>query len=238
MIVNMACPKCGGQSTEYDDKKWSCLRCGNKFVYEPTQATHTFVQSNVSIQGQAAFELDVENGRLPLPKMVKMIEHDPSFYGKQIEGKQNAINVSKALKYPIHFLKIFSLFVCVVVVIGEVFLGLSILTKKSNSDDDIIGFFASIGVFVVSFMLFWKFRKSIKQHDLVIQGLTQKIHSLECDNRTDTKIGDYIICPSCESHFEFIPTNSIPPADSLKHCLSCGKQFYTSGLNSYPIKHK
>jgi len=31
MIVNMACPKCGGQATEYDEKKWSCLRCPRKF---------------------------------------------------------------------------------------------------------------------------------------------------------------------------------------------------------------
>src|SRR5665213_2181975 len=84
MIVNMACPKCGGQATEYDEKKWSCLRCGNKFVFAPVQPSHTFVQSNVHIQGQAAFELDAANAKLPVPKTVKMIEHDPNYFGKRI----------------------------------------------------------------------------------------------------------------------------------------------------------
>jgi len=238
MIVNMACPKCGGQSTEYDDKKWSCLRCGNKFVYEPTQASHTLVQSNIHIQGQATFELDVENAKSPLPKLVKMIEHDPSYFGKQIEDKKRAITASKALKYPIYILKYFFLSICVVVGLVEVFIGLSILTNKSNSDGDIFGFFGNIGLFVVSFMLFWKFRKSIKQHDVVIQHLEQMIYSLEHDNRTDTKIGDYIICPHCENPFEYVTLNSMPPAESLKHCLNCGRQFFTSGLNSYPVQFK
>jgi rubredoxin len=84
MIVNMACPKCGGQATEYDERKWSCLRCGNKFIFAPEQPSQTFVQSNVHIEGQAAFELDAANIKPPSPKMVKMAEHDPDYFRERI----------------------------------------------------------------------------------------------------------------------------------------------------------
>jgi DNA-directed RNA polymerase subunit RPC12/RpoP len=34
----MACPRCGKQATEYDEKKWQCLHCGTKFLYEEPKA--------------------------------------------------------------------------------------------------------------------------------------------------------------------------------------------------------
>ena len=33
-VYNMACPKCGKQSTEYAEDKWQCLHCGNRFIYK------------------------------------------------------------------------------------------------------------------------------------------------------------------------------------------------------------
>lgn len=36
-IVSLNCPKCGKESSEYQENKWKCLTCGSKFVYEPTQ---------------------------------------------------------------------------------------------------------------------------------------------------------------------------------------------------------
>ena len=33
-VYNMACPKCGKQSTEYAEDRWQCLHCGNKFIYK------------------------------------------------------------------------------------------------------------------------------------------------------------------------------------------------------------
>jgi protein-arginine kinase activator protein McsA len=62
MLINIACPKCGGKATEYDDKKWSCSFCGNKFIFT-VDPSHTFVQSNVHIQGEAPFELDVAKAK-------------------------------------------------------------------------------------------------------------------------------------------------------------------------------
>jgi DNA-directed RNA polymerase subunit RPC12/RpoP len=239
MIVNMACPKCGGQSTEYDDKKWSCLRCGNKFVYEPTQASHTLVQSNVHIQGQATFELDVENAKSPSPKMVKMIEYDPSFYGKQIEAKKSAIAASKVIKYPIYILQVVCLSACVL--LGLIGL-LCIYSLLFYSQDDTVGGIIAVSglgvIIIISFLLFRKFRKRIKYQDLIIDQCQQAIYSLEHENQMDTKVGDYIVCPHCETPFEFVALNSTPPVESLKHCLNCGRQFFTSGLNSYPARFK
>jgi hypothetical protein len=34
-VVDMRCPKCGKQSTEYQKNKWRCLACGAYFLYEP-----------------------------------------------------------------------------------------------------------------------------------------------------------------------------------------------------------
>ena len=93
MIVNMACPKCGGQATEYDENKWSCLRCGNKFIFAPEQPRQTIVQSNVHIQGQSNFELDTANARSPVPRMVKMAEHDPDYFGKRMAG--NTLQITR-----------------------------------------------------------------------------------------------------------------------------------------------
>jgi len=246
MIVNMACPKCGGQSTEYDDKKWSCLRCGNKFVYEPTQASHTLVQSNVHIQGQATFELDVENAKSPLPIMVKMIEHDPSFFGKQIEDKKVEISNRQASNFPIYIQQFFFGGICAFLLVGIVrysfILALVFTHHKDMERWELGDVYTSITwrsiLFVISIVMFFINRKTIKARNIQIQNCQQTIALLEYNNREDIKIGDYIICPHCETPFEYAALNSIPPVESLKHCLNCGRQFFTSGLNSYPVRFK
>ena len=238
----MACPKCGGQSTEYDDKKWSCLRCGNKFVYEPTQASHTLVQSNVHIQGQATFELDVENARSPLPKMVKMIEHDPSYFGKQISDLDQKIGRHNATKFPIQIVKYcFLLLGLVLGLVGVVCLFSLLVYPPEYRSEVGDGMLAITGCWLLgigSILLYFRYRKAIKAHNSIIQNCQQQIYSLEHDNHMETKIGDYVVCPYCENPFEYVPVNSLPPVESLKHCLNCGRQFFTSGLNSYPVRFK
>ena len=238
----MACPKCGGQSTEYDDKKWSCLRCGNKFVYEPTQASHTLVQSNVHIQGQATFELDVGNAKSPLPKMVKMIEHDPSYFGNQIAELTRKIASYNAIKYPVYILQLTFLSICIILGIVELLCCFSILAHppeyRSEFGDSVLAIIGCGVLFLISFLLFRRYRKAIKAHNLIIHNCQQTIYSLEHENQMDTKVGDFIICPHCETPFEYVGLKSMPPLESLKHCLNCGRQFFTSGLNSYPVRFK
>jgi len=39
--VLMSCPKCGKESTEYDNNRWRCLHCGQKFFFDPNAKKNT-----------------------------------------------------------------------------------------------------------------------------------------------------------------------------------------------------
>ena len=56
-VYDMKCPRCGKQSTEYDENKWQCLHCGNRFVYKEESPTYQS-QTNVSIQGSSLFDVE------------------------------------------------------------------------------------------------------------------------------------------------------------------------------------
>ena len=56
--INCACPRCGKQTTEYDEDKWTCLHCGNKFVIKPEEPS-TIVNSTLNVNGEALYDLDV-----------------------------------------------------------------------------------------------------------------------------------------------------------------------------------
>ncbi|HEY5296330.1 MAG TPA: hypothetical protein VIK59_00220 [Verrucomicrobiae bacterium] len=243
MIVNMACPKCGGQATEYDEKKWSCLRCGNKFVFAPMQPSHTFVQSNVHIQGQATFELDAANTKPPVPEMVKMIEHDPNYFGKQIADNAFKITVHQRQASRKKTIKNLGLIFCVLLWSFGGLIFLVILAAAYAHDYESVG--SGIAGLVIlgllslfPFFVFRNFRKEMNEYNLIVQNLQQTNASLEQQNLMDTKVGDYIVCPHCETMSDYVPINSPPPAEGLKHCLKCGRQFFTSGLNSFPILFK
>ena len=241
MIVNMACPKCGGQATEYDEKKWSCLRCGNKFVFAPVQPSHTFVQSNVHIQGQATFELDAANVKPSSPKMVKMIEHDPNYFGKQIAD--NALKISwhqrQLLSKKIG--KNFALFICVLMWLFGGILCLGALAGPPNPNDTsgMFGVVVVLGLFSLApYFAYRNFKKEMNEYNLMVRNLQQINSSLEQQNLMDTKVGDFILCPHCTTTLDYVSVNSPPPIEGLKHCLKCGRQFFTSGLNSFPVLFK
>jgi DNA-directed RNA polymerase subunit RPC12/RpoP len=242
MIVNMACPKCGGQATEYDENKWSCLRCGNKFIFAPAQPSQTIVQSNVNIQGQATFELDAANTKPPVPRMVKMAEHDPSYFSKRIDSNAQKID---ALQRQVPWKKIrknISFFSFIVLMF---FAGVSLCYGVFEKSQDSDNFDAGIGSFVfwgllslIPFYRYRRFRKQLRECSSQIQNLKQANLSFEQQNVMDTKIGDYITCPYCAAQSDYIALKSPPPVEGLKHCLKCGRQFFTSGLNSFPVIFK
>jgi hypothetical protein len=242
MIVNMACPKCGGQATEYDDKKWSCLRCGNKFIFAPAQPSQTFVQSNIHIQGQATFELDAANTRPPVPKMVKMIEHDPDYFGKHI-----AINALKTAALQrqvprgkiIKNIALFFFFVLMFWCGSVIYVGVFAEPHDSDTVVAVIMVFIFFGLpSLIPFYVYRRYRKQVRDYNSLIKNLQQTNSSLEQQNLMDTKIGDYIICPYCATPSDYVALNSPPPVEGLKHCLKCGRQFFTSGFNSYPVLFK
>lgn len=237
----MACPKCGGQATEYDEKKWSCLRCGNKFVFAPTQPSHTYVQSNVHIQGQATFELDAANAKSPSPKMVRMIEHDPNYFGKRIADNALKITWHQRQASQKKIIKNLALIFCVLLWsfggLGclAVLVGLFVGPHDSDDGSGMVGVILLGLISLFPFFVFRNFRKEMREYNLMVQNLQQTNSSFEQQNLMDTKIGDFIICPHCETTSDYVPINSPPPIQGLKHCLKCGRQFFTSGLNSFPI---
>jgi DNA-directed RNA polymerase subunit RPC12/RpoP len=242
MIVNMACPKCGGQSTEYDENKWSCLRCGNKFIFAPEQPSQTFVQSNVHIEGQATFELDAVNIKPPSPKMVKMAEHDPDYFTERIANNaykitdlQEQVPKKIIIKYIALFFFIALMCWCGIVV------GVGVFAEPH--DTDTVGGVIIVLIFfgllsLIPFYVYRRFRREAREYKSQIKNLQQANLSMEQQNLTDTKIGDYIICPYCTSPSDYVALKFRPPVEGLKHCLKCGRQFFTSGLNSYPVLFK
>jgi len=245
-VVNMACPKCGGQATEYDENKWSCLHCGNKFIYAPAQPSHTYVQSNVQIQGQASFELDTKNAKQAVPKMAKMSEHDPNRFGKSIaENRHDVAKISRRLSGRQVIKRIALIFTALIGGFGTMVIIIALV--GSFSDQNFPGDGGDKGAFLVALCLvvgillmvplavFIDFRNKIREDNSLIQKLQQTIASLEQQNLMDTKVGEYVICPYCENVSDYVPLNSPPPVEGLKHCVKCGKQFFASGLTSYPV---
>lgn len=242
MIVNMACPKCGGQSTEYDENKWSCLRCGNKFIFAPEQPSQTFVQSNVNIQGQATFELDAANIKPPVPKMVKMAEHDPDYFSERMANNayritelQYQVPRKKIKKYIAFFFFLVMLGWCGIVAYAGVFTE----PHDANTVFAVIMVFILFGMLsLIPFYVYRLFREQARECNSQIKNLQQTNLSMEQQNVMDTKIGDYIICPYCATPSDYFALKSPPPVEGLKHCLKCGRQFFTSGLNSYQVLFK
>ena len=72
-VYDMKCPRCGKQSTEYDENKWQCLHCGNKFVYKEESTTYQS-QTNVNIQGSSLFDVEPFD---PADKL-RMEEREPT----------------------------------------------------------------------------------------------------------------------------------------------------------------
>jgi hypothetical protein len=236
MIVNMACPKCGGQATEYEEKKWSCSFCGNRFVLA-ADPSHTFVQSNIHIQGQATFELDVPNAKAPVPKMVKMNEHNPDFFGKRIAENRLKITAHERQVGRKKIMKNVALSICGVMWFIGCLALLGALLPPHDSDQGavIVGLVLWAMLSLFPFAIFLKFANEMRQYGLMILKFQQANLSFEQQNLMDTKIGDFMVCPHCDSVADYFPLKSPPPKEGLKHCLKCGRQYFTNGLTAYRI---
>jgi DNA-directed RNA polymerase subunit RPC12/RpoP len=91
---------------------------------------------------------------------------------------------------------------------------------------------------LIPFYKYRRLRKQARECKSQIKNLQQANLSMEQQNMMDTKIGDYIICPYCATPSDYVVLNSPPPVEGLKHCLKCGRQFFSGGLNSYPVLFK
>jgi ribosomal protein L37AE/L43A len=244
MITNMACPKCGGQASEYDDHKWSCLKCGNKFVFTPESPSQTYVQSTVNIHGQATYELDVKNAIPAVTKSMKRLAVEPDYFREAYTEQCNVISklraaIMKDKVYKIVWLCasiLFGLFA--VIAIWEVLVIIFRSTDDGQDHTDALAMCFVTGVPALICLLFWfNKRRVIRIAETQQQAWGRSKATLEMQKTEDVTVGSYILCPHCETVYEYVEINKAG-IEGLKHCLGCGKQFFTTRGYSYPVIFK
>jgi len=225
MVVNLACPKCGGQSTEYDEHKWSCLHCGNKFIYAPISPpqTHNYVQNTVNVIGQTTYELDVTRSK-PAKAVTKTRyelygHHEDSDHQCQLQTLDNyQRELSSSKSWVTCCLTVAAVFGFLTIICG-----IRILSILS-------GLIALAALYTgwESWTRANGENISIKSAQADIQSTEQKISALK--NET-VIVGYQPVCPFCMA-------DVANPSEGLSHCLKCGKQFHYSNQCSYPVKFR
>ncbi len=240
MVISLACPSCGKQATEYDENKWSCLHCGNKFVFVPPTSpqTNNYVQNTVNVVGQPTYELDVQRAKPAKPIIKTQYEHNPEAFSYPPElflgveeidighlgyGTQN---LQKAVERN-HNSKIIWTFWSILFGILT-FFGLT-----AGSWLLICIFPAAISVInlCIRFRDTKKINLLLKKTEMKRQGFEQQKIDFEARKNEKITVGYQPICPFCSAEVNDISTG-------LTHCHKCGKQFHYSNERSYPIKLK
>lgn len=251
MIVNMACPSCGGQSTEYDEHKWTCLKCGNKFIYAPVSPpqTQNYVQNTVNVVGQPTYELDVQNAKPAKPILKTRFEHSPGQFDDfstpdkflSAESKTRAaldLNIwgsygdfeaqaskAKSQNENSKIIWLFwSILFSVITVIG--------ITNKSWLIICILPTIVSVlNLCIRHWRDAFKLRPLLQELELSKRQVEQEKAVLEQKKKEKIIIGYQPICPFCMADIA-------NPSSGLTHCLKCGKQFHYSNERSYPVRFK
>ena len=202
----MKCPRCGKQSTEYDENKWQCLTCSNKFVYKEESPTYQS-QTNVSIQGSSLFDVEpweMTNERSLMEPYFNLHPQElVDLKRKKNWGPGSIIAASAAI--------VFLGMVSITCILHDALAAASIC----------IGVFIGIGALVI--MLSTK-------RDREIRG---EIESLR---RKKIPIGWITLCPACKEEHSRYRNEEKDPTSGPVHCKSCGKQFMLLEGKSHVIK--
>jgi len=233
MIVNMACPKCGGQASEYDAGKWACLKCGNKFLYEaPPPPSPTILNTSVSIQGSGLFDLDTSNARPPIPIFTTRKNRYQSHYAEQWQKHNRILEYAK-----VSFATDKKTGTVLGYCSGICFLGGGVflcLTGFCRNDDlrvsGVMGLLVGVGCLIGSLYQF----KEARNHDLKLTEVQKRGQELHAEENEDIPAGVWVCCPFCGASSIKVEDGQAMPT-GLQHCLKCGKQFFTSQGYSYPL---
>ena len=221
-VYDMKCPRCGKQSTEYDENKWQCLHCGNRFVYKEESPTYQS-QTNVSIQGSSLFDVEPYDpgNEQPIEEpylKVHSLGFDEEWAELDIREGGGVFLVS----FPL--------------VIGLTgFFGGGVLLAEyhiNNGKDSLV--VMSIGAFIAGIIGAVYFVKNF-----MIQNKTR----LEKDEREayletlKESVGWIALCPSCKEEHSQYRNEEKDPTSGPVHCKSCGKQFMLLDGKAHAIKH-
>jgi len=235
MIVSMACPKCGGQASEYDVGKWACLKCHNKFLYAPPPPPPaTVINNSISIQGSGMFDLDASNARRPTPVFKSQEEVNLSIDGELKQIRDTIAEYENKI-FPLARPSLW--FACCWLGLGYLYGNWLIplrLKEKEPIEGSLFFLFVLFGIPAgIGLICFFVYRDCLKKS---IKRLRDEAKALEARRYDAVLVGHTVNCPHCISALVYVLIED-PMPSGLQHCLSCGKQFFTAEGYSYPLVH-
>lgn len=230
-IINCACPKCGKQTSEYDNDKWTCLYCGNKFVIKDEANTTIINNSSLNVSGSGLFNLE-PNGLEPVAiseDMSKLVNQQTIIYASQSDYLNN-------WPWKIIIIIIFS---CVIGLISLLFYEFKMV---------FMCFGLNLGIWITILVSIEK--AQTKRFLERKEKFTSKLNLYEVHYR------NMYHCPYCNAEYgqktindddlqrliswklqyDEDPDIGVPPVeDRLDHCKECGKQFFIKDNKMYKI---
>ena len=214
-IYEMSCPKCGKQSSEYDENKWKCLSCGNKFMYKDERVTQ-HLNATVSIQESTLFDVEPWDASCETP----IIESYKDVHS--MNAWKTATRKSK--DYP-------DWFVLSLPLTGILFfLGIigTLETSGAGAACLVLGVMVFVGsvTSVIAQKRGWKQRAEEMKESIPVLMKT---------------VGWIALCPYCgKEHSRYMEREraNLSSSSSTTHCSSCGKQFFLLNGKSHRLKRE
>ena len=242
MVVNMACPSCGKQATEYDEHKWTCLHCGNKFVFVPPTSpqTHNYVQNTVNVVGQPTYELDIQRSKPAKPIIKTRYENNPLEFlypPESTPALDQEVCFTETLGYGTRNLQEMIdrnrnskiIWSCWSALFGVLtFYGMA---TESWLRICIVPAVISVINLCIRLSHTGKINLLLEKAELRWQQTDQDRFNYMVRQNEKITVGYQPICPFCMAEV-------IGVSAGLTHCQKCGKQFHYSNERSYPIKFR
>ncbi len=214
MIVDMRCPKCGGNTARYEGHRWRCLKCSNFFIYEPPAVPTTTVQHFVNVSGDAQYDLDVSGAIAARPR-----------YDTVEDGWPDAVShlntILSLIKYRQKEVAGYKKAANIMGIVAITFGGITVMLLQN-------WLLIAIATGAVAIVLTIASLSQLLSEDDELKGLEQQKAELE-KPKAKNIIAYQPICPYCRA--EVSAVNKV-----LTHCLKCGKRFYYAEPTSFPIK--
>jgi ribosomal protein L37AE/L43A len=235
MIVNLACPSCGGQGTEYDLNKWACLHCGSKFAFVPP--TSPVGQGSIQRIDRSDYELDASSARPATQILRSQYEVDPgafaeppavisaedqeapddSGYGRRTLGELAKKNeASKTVWF------LGAMMFCLLAAKGIVDRNWAALCAVPAVGCLVMVWLRRSEATEINVML--KHARILQQH------MEEKWNDFEAKKNEKVIVGHQPVCPFCLSEAS--------GASGFNQCARCGKPFHYENECSYRIKLK
>jgi hypothetical protein len=203
----------------------------------------------VNVVDQPTYELDVQNAKPAKPILKARGEADDEFLTEKFKLDSHSLSTlveeraswvemversRKTIRNEQHKMAFLGL---LIICLGSItVIGVAIKSRP------VIIYFITAFACIICLRYYYKVRRLInktaeyiKQGELSLKELMEKITKIIDENAEEITVGYQPVCPYCMTVVDNLTAN---PSSGLTHCLKCGKQFHYSNQNSYPIKFK